>query len=100
MHMALATFETYLQRGGTRYAAGDRLTLADIALVAGTIGIEAVDGALLAGYPLITAWYALFKREHAALWAIARAGLEELVAFEKQRPDLSHMVHPVHPVRK
>lgn len=100
VHIALATFETYLKRGATKYAAGTNVTLADLSLATATSCVEVIDVALLDGYPLIKQWYGMFRREHPALWSIAAGGLAELVALEKQRPDLSHMEHPLHPVRK
>lgn len=51
-------------------------------------------------YPLVERWYASFKREHPELWGIAEEGMKEIAAFEKNPPDLSHMEHPIHPVRK
>lgn len=99
VHMALATFETYLKRGATKYAAGNEITLADLALVAATICLEATD-IPLDGYPLVAEWYTTFKREHADLWAIAEAGMREIADFNKNPPNLSHLKHPIHPVRK
>lgn len=100
VHYALSTFETYLKRGGTKYAAGKTITLADLGLVTATACVEVIDVALLDGYPLIKEWYTTFRREYPALWSIMAGGLAELIAFEKQKPDLSHMNHPLHPVRK
>lgn len=99
VHMAIAVLETYFKRGATKYAAGDNLTLADLALVSATICLEGVDISLDA-YPLVSQWYAMFKQDHADLWAIAEGGMREIADFNKNPPNLSHMKHPIHPVRK
>lgn len=54
----------------------------------------------LGPYPLVAKWYATFKAEYPELWAITEGGMKEISAFEKNPPDLSHMVHPIHPIRK
>lgn len=95
----MSTFETYLRTTNSKYVTGDQLTIADFALVAGTIGLEAIEFDLK-DYPLIQKWYATFKAENPELWAIAESGLKELAHFEKNPPDLSAMDHPIHPVRK
>lgn len=99
VNIALAAFETYLGNLNTKYAAGDHVTIADFALIAGTIPLEGIEFDLK-DYPLIQKWYATFKKENPELWEIANGGLEEIAAFEKNPPDLSAMDHPIHPVRK
>lgn len=96
---ALAVFETYLKGSGTKYAASKNVTIADFALISATLCLEAISFDLSV-YPLITKWYNTFKKEHADLWSIANAGMEEIAEFEHNRPDLSHMNHPFHPTRK
>lgn len=54
----------------------------------------------VSGYPLIVKWYETFKKEYPELWAIAEGGMKEISEFEKNPPDLSHMDHPIHPVKK
>uniref|UniRef100_A0A1L8E4P1 glutathione transferase n=1 Tax=Nyssomyia neivai TaxID=330878 RepID=A0A1L8E4P1_9DIPT len=98
-NIGLATFETYLKRSGTKYAAADHVTIADFALVGSTMCLEAIEFSL-DDYPLVKAWYAMFKQQHPDLWAIAENGMKELAAFEKNPPDLSGMDHPIHPIRK
>lgn len=99
VNLALAAFETYLKRAQTKYAAGDNLTIADIALVAGTLPLEGI-GLSLKDYPLVDKWYATFKQEYPELWEIGDAGAKEIAAFEKNPPDLSKLNHPLHPARK
>lgn len=99
VHIAIAALESYLRSGATKYAAGDTLTLADLALVSATVCLEAV-GISLDAYPLVSQWYAMFKKDHGELWTIAEGGLREIADFNKTPPNLSHMKHPIHPVRK
>ncbi|XP_054726318.1 uncharacterized protein LOC129236127 isoform X1 [Anastrepha obliqua] len=96
---ALNVFETYLQEGGTKYAAADFLTIADFALVSATLCLEAISFDL-SNYPLVQKWYETFKKENPELWEIAKSGMLEIAEFEKNPPDLSHMNHPFHPTRK
>lgn len=98
LHMALAVLETYLQRGATKYAAGDNLTLADLALISSTICVAGLDISLDA-YPLVSQWYEMFKKDHPELWAIADEGLRVLAALNKNPPNMSHVKNPLHPVR-
>lgn len=99
VHIALTVFETYLKNIQTKYAAGENLTIADIALVAGTLPLEAI-GFDISGYPLVQKWYATFKAENPELWEIANEGLKEIAECEKNPPDLSKLNHPLHPPRK
>lgn len=99
VELALNAFETYLKNSNTKYAAGDNLTIADCALVAGTIPLEAI-GYKFDHYPLVTKWYNTFKSENAGLWEIAKSGLDEIAEYEKNPPDLSKLNHPLHPPRK
>ncbi|XP_059610053.1 glutathione S-transferase 1-1 [Phlebotomus argentipes] len=99
LHISLATFETYLKRSGTKYAAADHVTIADFTLITATCGLEAINFSL-DEYPVLKNWYETFKKEYPDLWAIAEGGMKELAAFEKNPPDLSHINHPIHPVRK
>ncbi|ALC46666.1 gfzf [Drosophila busckii] len=95
----LDVFETYLQRMGTKYAAGENVTIADFALVASTLCLEAIDFDLTP-YSQVKKWYASFKEEYPELWQIAESGMKEINAFEHNPPDLSQMEHPFHPTRK
>lgn len=54
----------------------------------------------ISDYPLIQKWYGTYKKEYPELWKLVEAGMKEISAFEKNPPDLSHMEHPIHPVRK
>ncbi|XP_017142246.1 uncharacterized protein LOC108155740 isoform X1 [Drosophila miranda] len=96
---ALEVFETYLERLGSKYAAGDDVTIADFALISATICLEAIDFDL-SPYPLVNKWYTTFKEEYPQLWEIANSGMQEINAFEHNPPDLSEMDHPFHPTRK
>nr|XP_016939594.2 uncharacterized protein LOC108017130 isoform X1 [Drosophila suzukii] len=96
---ALEVFETYLERLGTKYAAGDNITIADFALISATLCLEAINFDLMQ-YPLVNKWYETFKEEYPQLWEIANSGMQEISAFEQNPPDLSQMHHPFHPTRK
>lgn len=116
-HIALSNFNTYLQRQGTKYAAAgtiliqntfyylliynilDHITIADFQLVTATMCLEAINFDI-SKYPLIKNWYATYKKEYPELWEIVEGGMKEISEFEKNPPDLSHMEHPIHPVRK
>nr|CAI5869957.1 unnamed protein product [Callosobruchus analis] len=54
----------------------------------------------ISGYPLVKKWYETYKKEYPDLWKIVEGGMKEIAEFEKNPPDLSHMEHPIHPVRK
>jgi len=62
----------------------------------GTVCLEAMSFDL-SPFPKVKGWYDGFKKSHPELWAVANIGLEELTAFEKNPPDLSHVKHPIHP---
>ncbi|XP_037029223.1 glutathione S-transferase 1-like [Bradysia coprophila] len=99
VYIALKAFETYLQRNETKYVAANELTIADLPLVTSTMCLEAINFRF-DDYPLIVKWYANFKAENPKLWEICAAGMKEIEEFNKNPPDLSHMNHPIHPIRK
>lgn len=99
VELALNAFETYLKKTNTKYAVGDNVTIADIALVAGTLPLEAI-AYKFDHYPLVTKWYNTFKSENPELWAVAQLCVDELADLEKNPPDLSKLNHPLHPPRK
>ncbi|XP_015589913.1 glutathione S-transferase 1 [Cephus cinctus] len=99
MKMGLDIFETYLKRDNSTYAAGNDLTIADFPLVTATMCLEAIDFKL-GPWPRVEKWYNNFKTKYPDLWEIAAGGMREISHFEKNPPDLSHMDHPIHPVRK
>lgn len=99
VNLALGAFETYLTRTQTKYAAANHLTIADLALVAGTLSLESIDFDLK-DYPLVQDWYKTFKKEYPELWAVAEPGMKIIADFEKNPPDLSKLKHPLHPARK
>ncbi|KAG5885598.1 hypothetical protein JTB14_024779 [Gonioctena quinquepunctata] len=98
-HIALDNFNTYLTLLGTKYAAGDAITIADFQLVTATMCLEAIDFDI-SSWTLVDKWYKNYKSEYPQLWKIVEGGLKELQEFEKNPPDLSHVVHPIHPIRK
>lgn len=95
----MRAFESYLTRTQTKYAAANHLTLADLALVAGTLSLESINFDMK-DYPLVKSWYQAFKDEYPELWAVAEPGMKIIAEFEKNPPDLSKLDHPVHPVRE
>ncbi|CAB3369874.1 Hypothetical predicted protein [Cloeon dipterum] len=85
---ALSVFETYQKRLGTKYAAGDNLTIADLSLVTGIFCLEAIDFDISA-YPTVASWYNNFKKEQPDLWAISKPAMDELHHFYLNPPNLS-----------
>lgn len=99
VEMALKAFEEYLKKTNTKYVAGNNLTIADIALVSGTLPLEAT-GYKFDHYPLVTEWYKTFKVENPELWKIAQIDVDQIAEFEQNKPDLSKLNHPFYPPRK
>ncbi|XP_033225227.1 glutathione S-transferase 1 [Belonocnema kinseyi] len=97
--MSLDVFETYLKQSKSSYAAGNALTIADFPLITATMCLEAIDFKL-GSWALVEKWYNNFKTKYPDLWEIAAGGMSEISQFEKNPPDLSHMDHPIHPIRK
>uniref|UniRef100_A0A182S902 glutathione transferase n=1 Tax=Anopheles maculatus TaxID=74869 RepID=A0A182S902_9DIPT len=100
LNRALAAFETYVKRAGTKYVAGNGLTIADFPLVTSIMCLEAIAFDVGENFPNVQKWYTGFKQAHPKLWTIAEKGMEEIADFEKNPPDLTAMVHPIHPIRK
>ncbi|XP_055908266.1 glutathione S-transferase 1-1-like [Eupeodes corollae] len=82
---SLNVFEIYLERANTKYAAGDKLTVADFALIASTLCLESAKFDLSA-YPLIKKWYETFKQEYPELWEVGNVGLIQLDWIERNLP--------------
>lgn len=99
VELALNVFETYLKSINTKYVAGDQMTIADIALISGTLPLEGI-GYKFDHYPIVTNWYNTFKRENPELWKIAQLDVDQIKAFEQNPPDLSKLNHPLYPARK
>ncbi|KAG8299051.1 glutathione S-transferase 1-like [Homalodisca vitripennis] len=99
LNYVLAQFDTILERQNTKFSAGDNLTIADFALVAATLCLEAIDFSL-AEYKHITKWYNTFKQEFPELWTIAEGGMKELNKYNSNIPLFPLLDHPIHPVRK
>lgn len=98
VHIGLDVFNTYLERLGKAYAAADHLTIADFPLINATMSLEVI-GFDFSKYTKVTQWYNNFKKNHPDLWKISEAGMKELKHFAANPPDLSHMKHPIHPIR-
>ncbi|KAG6441744.1 hypothetical protein O3G_MSEX001955 [Manduca sexta] len=99
VHIALDVFETYLNRFGKKYAAADHLTIADFPLINSTMTLEAI-GFDFSKYAKIHKWYNDFKRDYPELWRISEGAMKEIMEFAANPPDLTHMDHPIHPIRK
>ncbi|XP_052864517.1 glutathione S-transferase 1 [Anopheles cruzii] len=67
LNMALAAFQTYLQRAGTKYAAGNGLTIADFPLITSIMCLEAIAFDVRVSYPTVHEWYTGFKQAHPEL---------------------------------
>lgn len=100
LNIALAAFETLLKNSATKYVAGHALTIADFPLVTSVMCLEAIKFDVSGKYPTIYQWYTGFKNAHPKLWAITALGMAEITEFENNPPDLSGMVHPIHPIKK
>nr|AHC08059.1 delta glutathione S-transferase [Locusta migratoria] len=98
LKIALNVLNTILERQGTKFAAGEHMTLADLSLVAATMCLEAVEFDLTP-WARVQRWYADFKQAAPRLWAVAEPAMLELRAFSNSPPDLSALRHPYHPVR-
>nr|CAD7417444.1 unnamed protein product [Timema poppensis] len=98
-NLALSVFNTLLQRQGTKFAAGDEVTIADFSLVTATMCLEAINFDL-GQYPLVKKWYSDFKQQLPLAWDIAEVGMLEIREFDRNPPDLSALEHPIHPTRK
>nr|AWX68896.1 glutathione S-transferase unclassified 1 [Heortia vitessoides] len=99
VHMALDVMETYMQRLGASYAAAGHLTIADFQLINSVMTLEAIDFDF-SQYKKIHKWYNDFKKNYPDLWKISEDAMKEIQHFAANPPDLSHMDHPIHPIRK
>ncbi|XP_058837625.1 glutathione S-transferase 1-1 isoform X2 [Topomyia yanbarensis] len=99
LHIALEAFETYMSRLGTQFVAGNCLTIADFPLITSVMCLEAI-GFNINKYSLVNKWYLNFKQQFPDLWTISETGMNEIAEFEKNPPDLTGMVHPIHPIKK
>lgn len=99
VHMGLEVFEEYLKRINKTYVVSNTLTIADLPLVGSVMCLEAINFPF-DKFTLVKKWYDNFKSENPELWAICEIGMKEITEFEKNPPDLSAMVHPIHPIRK
>lgn len=96
LNHAVKIFDEILRRQNAKYAAGNNLTIADLPLVMGTVAMVAMDFNL-DPYPHVRQWFQNFQINQAKLWAIAKEGLEGLAFYNKNRRDMSHLRHPIHP---
>ncbi|ODM92877.1 Glutathione S-transferase 1, isoform C [Orchesella cincta] len=112
---ALAIFDEFLKRqqtpnhssgnsaaGGRRglYVAGEHFTIADPPLIMATCALVAMDKEIVEPFRNIVKWLENFQVEHQDLWTIAKEGLDGLSYYYKNPRDMSHLKHPIHPVRK
>lgn len=99
LKMAVDVFEEYLRRFGTKYVAGDNVTIADISLACSMTVLEAIDFNLNE-YKLVKEWYQNFKNENPQMWHFPGDALKEMIGYAKNPPDMSKMNHPFHPMKK
>nr|CAH7760426.1 unnamed protein product [Callosobruchus chinensis] len=99
VHIALDNLNTYLASSGSKYVAGDNITIADFQLATTTMCLEAIKFDINR-YPLINKWYNMYKVENPRLWNILGQGMKQLAHFEENPPILANLDHPIHPVRK
>lgn len=97
---ALQILEAYLKQSNGNYVANtSTVSIADIALIASTISLEAINFDLTP-YTMVMKWYTNFKVKNEQLWNIANAGMQELKEFAQNPPNMSHIQHPFHPIRR
>ncbi|CAL8104449.1 unnamed protein product [Orchesella dallaii] len=82
------------------YVAGENFTIADPPLLMATCALVAMDMKILEPFRNIGKWLQHFQEEHPDLWTIAKEGLDGLSYYNKNPRDMSHLKHPIHPVRK
>ncbi|CRK90496.1 CLUMA_CG004112, isoform A [Clunio marinus] len=99
VHNVLGVFEEYMKRLGKKYVAGDTVTIADISLACSSTVLEAARFDLSL-YPLVKKWYETFKNENKEMWIYAQKALDEVANYAVSPPDMSKMVHPIHPMKK
>ncbi|XP_028026158.1 glutathione S-transferase 1-1 [Bombyx mandarina] len=99
VHISLDVLETYLTRTNTSYAAANHLTIADFPLINSTMTLEAIDFDF-SKYTKIHKWYNDFKVKYPDLWKISESAMKEIQHFAANPPDLTHLNHPIHPIRK
>lgn len=97
--IALSTFETYLKKDNTKYAAGDHVTIADFCLISATMCLEGIDFDF-SEFPTVKKWYSTFKKEQPEFWALTEEFMKWVKHFEQNPPDMSKMNHPIHPKKK
>nr|CAH7760427.1 unnamed protein product [Callosobruchus chinensis] len=93
--IALKSFNSHLTRLGSKYVAGDHITIADFQLMATTVCLEAINFDL-DGYPSIKRWYDVYKVENPKLWKILEHGMKQMSYFESL-PVFDNYDHPIHP---
>uniref|UniRef100_A0A1B6I8X6 GST C-terminal domain-containing protein n=1 Tax=Homalodisca liturata TaxID=320908 RepID=A0A1B6I8X6_9HEMI len=99
VNYVLSSFDKILEKQNSKFSAGDNLTIADFALVAATLSLEAIDFSF-SDYKHVTKWYNTFKQECPELWSVAEEGMNVLKNFNINIPRFPHLDHPLNPVRK
>lgn len=99
MLMGIQLLEVYLQRSGSKYIAGNTVTIADFPLICATMVLYVI-GFELTRYPLIQKWYDTFKFEHSKLYKLAFDEMHEIGDGYKNPPKITMKSHPIHPLRK
>ncbi|XP_059476447.1 glutathione S-transferase 1-like isoform X1 [Neocloeon triangulifer] len=82
---SLSVFETILKDQGTKFAAGEKFSIADIGLLQTAICMEAADFDF-SPYPLIAKWYETCKTQ-GAMWEDFKAIRDDLHFFLKNPPN-------------
>lgn len=77
----------------------EHFTIADPPLIMATCALVAMDSKILEPYPSVAKWFANFQEKHPDLWVVAKEGLDGLSYYNKNPRDMSHLKHPIHPVR-
>ena len=94
VNTALSVFETYLNSTGTKYVAGENVTIADKALVASIISLESCE-IPFDEQPLVSTWFDTLKSENPELWEIGQADVDAINEIYKNAPDVLQMNHPM-----
>ncbi|CAG7829443.1 unnamed protein product [Allacma fusca] len=98
LNHALRIFDDILRKQNALYAAGDKLTIADVPLVMGTSVLVAMKHDLQP-FKYINKWFQDFQENRPKLWSVAKEGLDGLEYFNLNPRDMSHLKHPIHPTK-